>query len=83
MLSVRLPDGSTHEFPEHATGLDVAAKISPRLASAALGVQIGDVITDVMRPLAEITEDRPIPVQILTEKNPESLAILRHSCARR
>lgn len=81
MLTVRLPDGSQHEFPDHATGLDVAAKISPRLASAALGIQVGTVISDVMRPLAEITDERPIPVQILTEKDPVSLGILRHSCA--
>ncbi len=81
MLSVRLPDGSQHEFPDHATGLDVASKISPRLASAALGVQVGEAISDVMRPLAEITDQRPVPVQILTEKDPASLGILRHSCA--
>lgn len=81
MLSVRLPDGSQHEFPDHATGLDVAAKISPRLASAAIGVQVGEVISDVMRPLAETSDQRPIPVQILTEKDPAALGILRHSCA--
>ncbi len=81
MLTIRLPDGSQHEFPDHATGLDVASKISPRLASAALGVQVGPTISDVMRPLAEITDERPIPVQILTEKDPQSLGILRHSCA--
>ncbi len=81
MLTVRLPDGSQHEFPDHATGLDVANKISPRLGSAALGVQVGPTISDVMRPLAELTADRPIPVKILTEKDPESLGILRHSCA--
>jgi threonyl-tRNA synthetase len=81
MLSIRLPDGSVLDVPDHATGLDVAAKISPRLAAAALGVQVGTVITDVMRPLAEVTDERPIPVQILTEKDPAALGILRHSCA--
>jgi threonyl-tRNA synthetase len=81
MLTVRLPDGSVHEFPDHATGLDVATKISPRLATAALGVQVGATISDVMRPLGEITEERPIPLKILTEKDPESLGLLRHSCA--
>jgi len=81
MLTIQLPDGSQHEFPDHANGLDVAAKISPRLASAALGIQVGPTISDVMRPLAEITDQRPIPVQILTEKDPQSLGILRHSCA--
>lgn len=81
MLTIRLPDGSRHEFPDHATGLDVANKISPRLASAALGVQVGPTVSDVMRPLAEITDERPIPIQILTEKDPQSLGILRHSCA--
>ena len=34
-----------------------------------------------MRPLAETTSERPVPVQLLTEKDAASLAILRHSCA--
>jgi threonyl-tRNA synthetase len=52
MLSIRLPDGSVVEHPEHATALDVAMAISPRLAAAAIGAKVGETIVDVMRPLA-------------------------------
>lgn len=81
MLQVRLPDGSVVEHPDHATAFDVASAISPRLASAACGAVVGGNVTDVMRPLAEMTTERPVPVQLLTEKDAASLAILRHSCA--
>ena len=81
MLQVRLPDGSVVEHPDHATAFDVALAISPRLASAALGAVVAGNTTDVMRPLAETTTERPVPVQLLTEKDAASLAILRHSCA--
>lgn len=81
MLSIRLPDGSVVEHPDHATALDVAQAISPRLATAAVGAIVDGTTVDVMRPLAEVTTVRPIPVQLLTEKDPASLGILRHSCA--
>lgn len=81
MLSIRLPDGSIVEHPDHATALDVAQAISPRLATAAIGAIVNGTTVDVMRPLAEVTDERPIPVQLLTEKDPQSLGILRHSCA--
>lgn len=81
MLSIRLPDGSIVEHADHATALDVAQAISPRLAAAAIGAIVNGTTVDVMRPLAEVTEERPIPVQLLTEKDPQALAILRHSCA--
>ncbi len=81
MLSVSLPDGSVHEFADHATALDVAQKISPRLAQSALGAVAAGATIDLMKPLAEVTEQRPVPVQILTEKDPQALGLLRHSCA--
>ena len=81
MLQVQLPDGSVVNHPDHATAFDVATAISPRLAAAALGAVVAGQISDVMRPLAEMTDERPIPLQLLTEKDSASLAILRHSCA--
>ena len=81
MLSIRLPDGSVVEHPEHATAMDVAQAISPRLAAAAVGAIVSGTTVDLMRPLAEVTTERPVPVQLLTEKDPQSLGILRHSCA--
>lgn len=81
MLQVRLPDGSIVEHPDHATAFDVANKISPRLAAATIGAVVAGTVTDAMRPLAEATTEQPIPLQLLTDKDPASLAILRHSCA--
>ena len=81
MLQVQLPDGSIVDHPDHATAFDVATAISPRLASAALGAVVAGQVTDVVRPLAEMTDKRPIPLRLLTEKDAASLAILRHSCA--
>ena len=81
MLQVRLPDGSIVEHPENATAFDVATAISPRLASASIGAVVAGQVTDLTRPLAEATAERPVPIQLLTEKDVASLAILRHSCA--
>ena len=81
MLQVRLPDGSIVDHPDQATAFDVAMSISPRLASASLGAIVAGHVTDVVRPLAEVTDERPVPLQLLTEKDSASLAILRHSCA--
>jgi len=81
MLSIRLPDGTVVEHADHATARDVALAISPRLASAAVGASVAGTVVDLMRPLAEVTEERPIPVQLLTEKDAAALGILRHSCA--
>jgi len=81
MLSIRLPDGNVVEHPDHATALDVAMAISPRLGAAAIGAKVGETIIDAMRPLAEVTSERPIPLQLLTEKDEAALSILRHSCA--
>lgn len=81
MIAVRLPDGSVVEHDDGASALDVAQKISPRLASAAVAARVGETIVDIRRPIAEATSERPAPVAILTEKDAASLGVLRHSCA--
>jgi threonyl-tRNA synthetase len=81
MLAVRLPDGSVPEFADDATAMDVAQKIHPRLAQSALGAVAAGTLVDLMKPLAEVSDERPLPVQILTDKDAQTLGILRHSCA--
>lgn len=81
MLQVQLPDGSIVEHPDQATAMDVASRIGPRLAKAVIAAQIGDQIVDACRPLADLTQLKPVPLKLLTEKDPESLDVLRHSCA--
>ncbi len=81
MLQIQLPDGTLVEHPDNATALDVAEKIGSRLAKAVVAAKIGDRIVDAMRPLAEITSDSPVPLKLLTERDPEALDVLRHSSA--
>jgi len=82
-IKIKLPDGSEREVVKGTTALDVANSISPRLAQAALVAKVkpvgssnGDRLVDLSRPLEQDAE-----VRILTEKDPESLEVFRHSSA--
>jgi threonyl-tRNA synthetase len=82
-ISVKLPDGSVRQVPSGTTPLDIAKSISPRLADAALAAQIRasnngnePSIVELSRPIEEDVE-----LRILTEKDPESLEVFRHSSA--
>jgi threonyl-tRNA synthetase len=81
MLQVQLPDGKILECADSASALDVAMQIGPRLAKATVAARIGDRTVDATRPLASFTDQRPIPLRLLTDRDPESLDVLRHSCA--
>ena len=75
-IHIKLPDGSTPEFPRGTTALDVAKSISPRLADAALAAKTNGDLIDLTRPL-----DKDTDLRILTEKDPEALEVYRHSSA--
>ena len=81
MPNVQLPDGSVHDYPAGATALDVARAISERLAKATIAAKVNGAIVDAARPLEEASQADPIPVKLLTDRDPESLGVLRHSCA--
>ena len=50
-LQVTLPDGSVQQVPEGASPFDVAQKISPRLADAAIAAKVNGQLYDLKRPL--------------------------------
>jgi threonyl-tRNA synthetase len=75
-VTVTLPDGSVRQVPAGTLVRDVAESISPRLASAALAGIVDGKLVDLTFPL-----DRDVSVKIVTEKNPEALALYRHSTA--
>jgi threonyl-tRNA synthetase len=75
-IHINLPDGSSKEVPKGTTALDVAKSISPRLADAALVAKTNGDLIDLTRPLEKDTT-----LRILTEKDPESLQVFRHSSA--
>ncbi|MBC7266895.1 MAG: threonine--tRNA ligase [Coriobacteriia bacterium] len=75
-ISVRLPDGSTIEVDEGSRVIDVARAIGPRLAEAAVAGRVSGTLVDVSAPVHDGDE-----VQIVTERDPEALHVLRHSAA--
>jgi len=75
-LHVTLPDGSIQTVPAGSSPLDIARKISPRLADAALVAKVNGDLYDLARPL-EIDST----VQILTARDPDALYVYRHSTA--
>ncbi len=75
-LEVKLPDGSPLELEPGATGADAAAAIGPGLAKAALAVKVDGELRDLSAPLAGGES-----IEIVTEKSPEALELLRHDAA--
>ena len=71
-----LPDGSARELPAGSSLLDLAQAIGPGLAKAAVAAVVDGKVRDLMYAPAH-----GVSVRILTEKDPEALAVLRHSAA--
>ena len=71
-----LPDGSRKELDDGATGADLAAAIGPGLARAALAVKVDGEVRDLARPLPDGAQ-----VEIVTEKSPDALDVIRHDAA--
>ena len=76
MLNITLPDGSIKPFEHPVTVYDVAMSISPGLAKAAIAGRVNGELRDMSHLM---TADASLV--ILTEKDPESLEIIRHSTA--
>src|SRR3569623_122308 len=76
MITITLPDGSQRQFDRPVTVQDVAASIGAGLAKATLAGKVDGKLVD-----ASYTIDRDASLEIVTEKSPEALDILRHSTA--
>jgi threonyl-tRNA synthetase len=75
-LTLSLPDGSERRMPTGTLARDVVASIGPRLLRDAIAVKVGNVVQDLMTPLR-----RSDAFRVLTQKDAESLDVLRHSGA--
>jgi threonyl-tRNA synthetase len=75
-VTVTLPDESQQSVVPGTPVVDVAARISPRLADAALAAVVDDRLVDLAFPL---TADAR--VRIVTDKSAEALPLYRHSTA--
>ncbi|WP_392538728.1 threonine--tRNA ligase [Legionella sp. 227] len=76
MPNIKLPDGSIKHFEAPLTVYEVAHSISPGLAKAALAGRINDRLVDT-----SFLIENDCALVILTEKQEESLEVIRHSTA--
>ncbi|MEI6472885.1 MAG: threonine--tRNA ligase [Holophagaceae bacterium] len=75
-IEVRLPDDSLRQLDEGATGADLAGGIGARLLDAALAIRVDGKLLDLDTPLVHGSQ-----VEIVTNRTPESLELVRHSTA--
>jgi threonyl-tRNA synthetase len=75
-VSYRLPDGATLEFDQPVSGVEIAERISKKLAKQALAVKADGRLTDVYLPLADGTA-----VEIITREHDDALELIRHDAA--
>ncbi|GAB3390606.1 threonine--tRNA ligase [Lysobacter fragariae] len=76
MIAITLPDGSRREFDNPVTVGDVAASIGAGLAKAALAGKVDGTLVDTSFRI-----DNDASLEIVTEKHPDALDVLRHSTA--
>ncbi len=76
MPQITLPDGSHHDYDHPVSVYDVASAIGPGLAKAALAGEVDSKLVDTS---FVIKSDAVL--RIITDKDPEGLEIIRHSCA--
>jgi len=76
MIVLTLPDGKTREVPPGTPARDVVASIGAGLLKASLAVAVDGEILDLMTPMRKSGA-----FQVLTDKDPRALGVLRHSGA--
>jgi threonyl-tRNA synthetase len=75
-IILTLPDGATREVQAGTLARDVVASIGSRLLRDAIAVSIDGDVQDLMTPIR-----KGGAFTVITEKDPRSLAVLRHSGA--
>ena len=76
MLVITLPDATQRTIPSGNTVFQVAEQIGPGLAKAAIAAEIDGQLVDLSYPIV-----KDIRLRILTIRDAEALAIIRHSTA--
>ena len=76
MINLSFPDGARREFPDGATGADVAGAISKSLAKRAYAVKVDGTVRDLTSSVPD-----GATIEILTRDAPEALELIRHDAA--
>ena len=76
MSVITLPDGAQRSFSAPVTALEIAQTISAGLARSALAARIDERLCDLSTVIAHDAR-----VALITDRDPEGLELMRHSCA--
>lgn len=76
MPTITLPDGSTRQYPQTVSVMDVAADIGAGLAKATLAGVVNGELVD-----ASYSIEADATLSVVTSKSEEALPLLRHSTA--
>ena len=76
MPTITLPDNSQREFEQALTVMQVSESIGPGLAKATLAGMVDDKLVD-----ASYLIEKDSNLRIITDRDPEGLEVIRHSCA--
>ena len=76
MINITLPDGSQRPFEHPVTVAEVAASIGAGLAKAALAGKVDGKLVDTSHRI-----ESDAKLEIVTDKHPDALDVLRHSTA--
>jgi threonyl-tRNA synthetase len=76
MVVLTLPDGKTREVAHGTPAREVVASIGAGLLKASIAVAVDGEIVDLMTPMRKSGA-----FQVLTDKDPRALGVLRHSGA--
>ena len=76
MIKITLPDGSRREYDGPMSVADVAASIGPGLAKSALGGRVDGRLVDTSHLI-----EADANVAIVTDRDADGLAMIRHSTA--
>src|SRR5687768_1980517 len=76
MAAIKLPDGSVREVADGTTVAQLAESIGKRLAAAAIVGKVDGKLVDLSFPLRGSHD-----VQIVTDRDPDGLFVMRHSSA--
>ena len=76
MPQITLPDGSSRQFDQAVSVMDVANDIGPGLAKATLAGKVDGVLVD-----ASFLIEQDADLAIVTNRDDEALELLRHDAA--
>ncbi len=75
-IQLALPDGSVRAFDRPPSGAELAHELAPSLAKAAVALRLDGRLVDLATVI-----DHDASVAIVTTKDPEALALIRHDAA--